>query len=164
MAGLGDLLGSLLGGARKSGGGGSGGGLDLGSVLGGLLGGGSGGSSVGSASLMTALLPIVLGMLAKGGLGKILSGFQAQGLSAEADSWVGKGPNKRVSADQVTKAVGSDQVAEIAKKLGVSQTKAAGALADLLPEVISHVTPKGKVPSSRHVDSELGKLREAAAA
>jgi uncharacterized protein YidB (DUF937 family) len=153
MAGLGDLLGGLFSGSRKSGGG-----ADLGGILGGILGG-----SGGNTAMMAGLLPMVTRMLGKGGLTKILSGFQAKGLSAEADSWVGKGENKSVSADQVSSVVGSDKVAEIAKKLGVSQSKAAGALAQLLPKVISHVTPDGRIPAKRDLKGALKELKEAAA-
>ena len=104
MAGLGDLLGGLLRGSSKSSGSGGGSG-GLGNVLGGLMGG-----SGGNAMMMAALLPIVMKMLKGGGLSKILSGAKAQGLSAQADSWVGKGENQSISADQVSNVIGNDQV------------------------------------------------------
>ena len=151
MAGLGGLLGGLLGGSR----GGSSGGVA--NVLGGLA-GRSGGSPA-----MKMLLPAVTGMLAGGGLSKVLSGFKAQGLSSQADSWVGKGHNKSVSADQVSKVLGNDKIAEIAQKLGVSNGEAASSLAAMLPNVINHVPPKGKVPAGHRVDSALNQLQQAAA-
>ncbi|MHB8059643.1 MAG: YidB family protein [Gaiellaceae bacterium] len=158
MAGLGDILGGLLGGSRKSSGsvGGSGGG-GLGDILGGLMGG-----SGGNAMLMAALLPVVLKMLKGGGLGKILSGAQAQGLTTQADSWVGKGENQSVSADQLTNVLGGDQVAKIAKKVGASQSDTAGALAQLLPQVINHVTPSGQVPEKGDLKGMLKELMKAA--
>lgn len=151
MAGLGGLVGGLLGGSRAGGSGG------LSSVLGGLTGGSGGGAAV------TALLPMVTGMLGGGGLSKIVSGFQSQGLSGQANSWIGKGPNQAVSGDQVSKVVGSDKIAEIAQKLGVSNSEAASSLAALLPNVINHVTPKGKIPAANKVDKALNKLQQAAA-
>jgi uncharacterized protein YidB (DUF937 family) len=153
MTGLGDLLGGLLGGSSKSSGGG-----ELGSVLGGLL-GGKGRDAV----LMAALLPIVVKMLRGGGLSKILAAFQQQGLAAQANSWVGKGANKSVSADQVTKVIGSSQVAKIAKKVGVSQGDAASALAKLLPRVIDHVSPEGQALSGGNLRGALKQLAKAAA-
>jgi len=154
MAGLGSVLGGLLGGSRKSGGGGGG----LGDILGGLLGG-----SGGNTAMMTALLPIVTGMLAKGGLTQILSGLKAQGLSSEADSWVGKGENKSVSADQISKVLGNDKISQIAKKLGVPQGEAASALAQLLPRIINHVTPDGQIPAKKELKGALKQLKKAAA-
>ena len=61
--------------------GGKGGSGGLDDALGGLL-GGRGGSG------MSALLPVVAGLLASGGLSKIMGGLKANGLTAEADSWV----------------------------------------------------------------------------
>lgn len=155
MAGLGDILGDLLGGSKKSSGSAGGG---LGDILGGLMGG-----SGSNAILMAALLPIVLKMLKGGGLGKILSGAQAQGLSGQADSWVGKGENQSISADQVTGVLGSEKVGKIAKKVGASKSDTAGALAQLLPQVINHLTPGGQVPEKGDLKSMLKELKKAVA-
>jgi uncharacterized protein YidB (DUF937 family) len=153
MAGLGNILGGFLG---RSKGGGSGGGLE--SILGGVL-GGSGGNTM----LMTTLLPVVTKMLKGGGLNKVLSGFQAKGLSGQADSWVDKGENQSVSGDQVTSVLGNARVAKIAKKVGASQSDIAGALAKLLPQVINHVTPNGQIPAKGDLKSMLKQLAQAAA-
>jgi len=91
MSQLDDLLGGLLG-DQGSGG--------LGGALGGLAGGGRGG---GTAGMLTALLPMLAGLLGGGGLNKILAGFQSKGLNAQADSWVGTGPNEEVTPDQVSR-------------------------------------------------------------
>ena len=64
VSGLDDILGGLTG--RKGGSGG------LDDVLGGLLGGGRGGGGGGGGSAMGALLPVLAGLLASGGLSKIL--------------------------------------------------------------------------------------------
>jgi uncharacterized protein YidB (DUF937 family) len=158
MAGLGDILGGLLGGSRQRGGSIVGGGGGLGDILGGLLGG-----SGSEAMLMAALLPLVLKMVKGGGLSKILSGAKAQGLTAEADSWVGKGENKSISSEQVSGMLGSDQVAKIAKKVGASQSDTAGALAKLLPQLINHITPNGQIPAKGDLKSMLKEVKRAAA-
>jgi uncharacterized protein YidB (DUF937 family) len=41
---------------------------------------------------------------------------------------------------------GRDGVAAIARQAGVSETDASRGLSELLPEVVDHVTPGGKVP------------------
>ena len=83
MSQLDDLLGGLLGG--KGGG------------IGAMLGGKSGGSGGG---LIAALVPMIGGMLAGGGLNKLLSGFHAKGMSSQADSWVGRDPTNPSRANR----------------------------------------------------------------
>jgi uncharacterized protein YidB (DUF937 family) len=153
MSGLDDLLGGLLGG--------KGGGLgDVGDILGQLT-GGQGGSTSGSQAgpgggaggLIGALLPVLAGVLANGGLGKILDGFQQQGLTAQADSWVSAGDNEPVSRSDVENVLGSDEIAQIAAQLGVSPEQAADALAEVLPQVVDKVSPDGQLPPQADLDS-----------
>ncbi len=160
MSGLDDLikgatgsggLGNILGGLTGGGGGG------LGNILGGLAGGSSGG-------LAGALLPLVGGMLAGGGLQHILSGLHANGLSSQADSWVGTGENKPISGGDVRKVVSPDELSRIASQLGVSENDAADAVAHVLPAVVDHVTPDGDVPAAAEVDQKLGALQPAGGA
>jgi uncharacterized protein YidB (DUF937 family) len=152
---LDEVLGGLLGGK-----GGSGGGGDLGSILSGL-GGGGGGRSGGGAGMLAALLPLVGGLLANGGLQKMLSGFQGKGLSQQADSWVGTGENEAVSGQQVREVVGDDSVGEIAQQLGVSNDQAADALAEVLPKVVDHASPGGELPSQEELDAAFNRLQAA---
>jgi uncharacterized protein YidB (DUF937 family) len=63
----------------------------------------------------------------------------------------------------LSKVIGSDKIAEIAQKLGVSEGEAASSLATVLPQVVNHVTPKGKVPADNHVDNALNELQQAVA-
>jgi uncharacterized protein YidB (DUF937 family) len=155
MSGLDDLLGGVLGGK----------GAGLGGILGGLAGGGGsglGGAGAGGA-VLSALVPLVGGLLAGGGLGKLVSGLQAQGLGSKADSWVGKGENEPVSGDDLRTVLSDEQIGEIADKLGVSHEQAAAAVAQVLPHVVDHVTPDGTVPADEHVDDSLRKLAQSAA-
>ena len=114
-------------------------------ILGGLVGKLAG--NKGAESALIKLAPMLIGMLAGGGLTKILGQFKAAGLGGHADSWVGTGPNQSISADDVKKVLSSDQITEIAGKLGVSTDDAATALAHALPEAVNHVTPDGHVPA-----------------
>ena len=92
-------------------------------------------------------------MLAGGGLQQVLSGFQANGLSAQTDSWIGTGANKPISGEDVRKVVGDEELAKIAAQLGVSEDEAADAVAQVLPTVVDRVSPEGtlrrKASSSR---------------
>jgi uncharacterized protein YidB (DUF937 family) len=147
--GLGDLLGGLAGSAS------GGGGLD--GLLGSLS--GSGARAGGIGGLLTALVPAVSGMLAGGGLKNVLAGFEANGLGAQAATWVGTGANAPIGAADVEKVVGHEQLAGIARELGVSEPDAAAAVARVLPAVVDHVTPDGTVPPEDEVDAALGGSR-----
>ncbi len=151
--GLGDILGGLTGAA-------GGGGLDdiLGGLTGGKTGSGKSGAAGGMGGLLTSLLPVLGGMLASGGLQKVLAGFQANGLSAQADSWVGTGENEPISAADVRKVVGDEELARIAGELGVSEDEAAAAVAEVLPTVVDKVSPDGKLPPASELDSAFGAL------
>ena len=121
------------------------------SVLSGLMKGGGGKG-------MAALIPVVSGLLANGGLNKILAGFHAQGLGAQADSWVSTGPNQPVSAEDVRRVLGEDQLAHIASQLGVSHDEAAAAVAEALPQVVDSVSPKGKLPAEKQLDHAFAQV------
>jgi uncharacterized protein YidB (DUF937 family) len=152
--GLGDILGGVLGGGAGGGG--------LGGVLGGILKGGGGGGGAGGGAaggVLKMLLPMVVGMLASGGLGKILGGMRTNGLSAQADSWVGTGENEPVGAEDVRRVVDPAELEQIAQQLGVSEDAAAAALAEVLPHAVDHVTPDGHVPDDDRVDASLDQLK-----
>ena len=146
--GLGDLLGGLAGGGGNS---------ELGSILGGLTGGGSA-KGGGMGGLLIGLLPMVSKLLANGGLQKVLAGFQQQGLADQASSWVGTGANEPITADDVRKVLGNDELTKIAGQLGISETDAASALAQVLPAVVDNVSPDGQLPPAGELDAALGKL------
>jgi uncharacterized protein YidB (DUF937 family) len=151
--GLDDLLGGLRGGSSSGTGG-------LGEILGGLTGGGSGTTtgSQGAGGLLAALLPMLGTLLASGGLNKILNGFRQQGLTSEADSWVGTGANEQVSAAQVREVIDDAEIAQIAQQLGVSEDDAATAIAAVLPTLVDRVSPDGQLPDERSLDSAFSQL------
>ena len=148
-SGIEGLLGGLLGGSGSKGG--------LGG-LGSLLGGSGGGSN----PLIGMLLPAVTGMLAGGGLSKLISGMQSAGLEDKAKSWISGDANKAMTADDVKKVVDPAHIAEVASKAGVSHDEAAALIAQALPAVVNHVTPDGKLPDAATVDEKLGALGAAA--
>lgn len=156
MSGLDDLIKGVTGG--KGGGG-------LGDILGGVLGGvGRGGAPSGMGGMLAVLLPLLGSLLAGGGLQRILSGLQANGLSAQADSWVSTGANEPVSGDAIRQVLGDDELSRIAEQLGVSHEEAAAAVADVLPLVVDHATPEGRLPDESGLDAVLGSLRQVGAA
>ena len=132
----------------------------LDSVLGAVMGGqqqagAAAGGGLGSLiSMVTSnpqMMQVVTGMLSNdgghGGLGGLMEKFQQAGLGDAAKSWVGSGENHAVTGDQVTSALGSDTIADLASKMGMSHGDAAGSLATMLPGLIDKLTPHGAAPA-----------------
>lgn len=157
--GLDDLLGGLLGGGGSGAASGGAGGLQ--DVLGGLLGGGTGSRSGGGmnmGALVAILGPLVAKFLQNGGLSKIMQGAEANGLSAQADSWVGTGANEPLEPGQVRAVVGEDAVHEVAREAGISDDEAADVLAAVVPQMVNGLTPNGQVPTDQEVDDFLAQF------
>lgn len=126
----------------------------LGSVLGQLGGGNAlGGNAMGG--IIGKVAPALIGMLASGGMAKLMHGFQANGLGDHAASWVGTGENTPVTSDQVTQALGADQVSQFAAQAGIPEDQAGEVLARALPAAIDHVTPGGELPADDDLDAAL---------
>ncbi len=80
-----------------------------------------------------------------GGISGILDKFKAGGLGDAAASWVGKGENMPVSADQISSVLGNDQIAAMAAKLGIDPATLSAQIAEHLPTVVDKLTPDGEV-------------------
>ena len=155
MSQLDDLLGGLLGGK-------GGGGLE--DMLGGLAGRRGEGSSFGGgggAGLLGALLPLLAGFLQNGGLQKVISGLQAQGKHAQAESWISTGENQAVSGADLESAMGQEEIARMAAKLGLSEEETADALAEVLPRVVDTVSPQGELPAENELDDLFAQVERA---
>jgi uncharacterized protein YidB (DUF937 family) len=113
-----------------------------------------------------ALLELVLKLLSNpqtGGLSGLVQAFQNAGLGEIVNSWLSTGENLPVSAEQISRALGSDQIAHIAGQLGISDAQASGGLAELLPQLVDRLTPNGEVPAggdllSQGVDLLKGRI------
>ena len=108
-------------------------------------------------------MPVLAGLLASGGLSKIMGGLKANGLSAQVDSWVGTGANEPVSGKDIEQAAGKEEIQKVAQQLGISESQAADALAQALPEVVDKVSPEGKLPPEQDLDAAFDKLAKAGA-
>jgi len=93
------------------------------------------------------LMQLALNLISShpGGLQGLVQQFTQAGLAQQAQSWVSAGQNLPISAEQITQVLGSGKLQEIAKQLGIDHGDAAGGLADLLPQVVNHLTPNGAV-------------------
>jgi uncharacterized protein YidB (DUF937 family) len=113
--------------------------------LGDVLKGGLGGLLAGGAA----------GSVISGGLNDLLRQFQQSGQSETADSWVGKGPNKEISPGDLSKALGADQINNLASQTGLSRQELLDGLSQYLPKVVDHLTPEGRLPSENELAGRL---------
>lgn len=126
--GLGGLLGGGLGDLMKG---------PLGGALGGLLAGGAAGSVL------------------SGGLNDLLKQFQEKGQTEAANSWVGSGNNKPISANDLAAALGADQISTLTSQTGLSRDELLAGLAKQLPDVINRLTPDGRLPTEQEASRWL---------
>lgn len=96
---------------------------------------------------------------ASGGLSGLAKIFAEKGLGDVVASWVSTGENQPVSGDQISQALGSEKIGEIAQQLGIGQQDAANGLAGLLPEIIDKLTPDGQVPDADVLTQGLNLLK-----
>ena len=144
---LDSVLGSVLNAQQWAGPAAQGG---LADVLGDLLGQAQGGAQPGEPGGLGALLPVLIGLVSNngqtGGLGGLAEKFNQAGLGDVLGSWIGTGPNTPITADQLGSVLGGDLMNQFATRLGMSETDAAGQLAQGLPDLIDRLTPQGEAP------------------
>ena len=133
----------------------------------GALAGNSAGAAgtAGASAISPALIQQVIGMLgnsgaggAAGGLGGLMASFEQGGLGHIFQSWVANGANLPVSAAQLQQVLGNGQLAQIAQSLGLDHATAAGGLAQVLPEIVHHLTPNGTLPAPGEASAALQSL------
>ena len=172
---LGGLFGQALarrgaaaaGGASGMGGMGGLGGAALGSVLGGMMArrggvatGRTGGLGGNRSALLMMLLPMAMRWVQNnGGLGEVLKRFQQKGYGQQARSWLEPGENQPLDEQAVEKIVGQPDIDQMAQRLGVPREQVAQAFAEIMPELVDHLTPQGEVPAQ--ADAVLDKGRAA---
>jgi uncharacterized protein YidB (DUF937 family) len=81
-----------------------------------------------------------------GGLSGLVQRFQAGGLGHLIQSWISTGPNQPASAQQITQALGGDQLRQMAARVGLDPNVVAQRLSTILPQVVDHLTPNGQLP------------------
>ena len=81
-----------------------------------------------------------------GGLSGVISQFQQNGLGGTVNSWISEGANQPISPAQVQQALGSQTVAQLAAKAGMTPEELAAKLSQVLPAAVDHLTPGGTPP------------------
>jgi uncharacterized protein YidB (DUF937 family) len=88
-----------------------------------------------------------------GGLNVLVRNFEQNGLGHVISSWIGHGSNASISADQVSKVLGSERIQELAKKAGVAPEQVCGYLSASLPNLVDAMTPDGKLGGAGELQS-----------
>ena len=144
---LSDVIGGVLGGSASS--------SPLGNILTSILAGrgnnpaaGGGAWNTGGGGGLPSGLPGSLGGLAGsiGGLGGLINMFNQAGLGQVAQSWVGNGANLPVTPEQLRDVLGHKTVEEMATHAGMDQGGFLEQLSQHLPNVVSGLTPDGRLP------------------
>jgi uncharacterized protein YidB (DUF937 family) len=91
------------------------------------------------------------GNVLSGGLNDLLKQFQQAGQGSAVNSWVGNGPNKTISADDLAKVLDSDQIKTLMAHAGLSRDEVLNALSQHLPGLVNEMTPNGRVPTDQEV-------------
>ena len=115
--------------------------LPGGGGLGDLLKGGLGGLLAGGAA----------GSVLSGGLNDLLKQFQQSGHNDTANSWVGTGPNKEISPNDLASALGADKISALMTQSGMSRDDLLQGLSQYLPQVVDQLTPQGRLPTEQEV-------------
>uniref|UniRef100_UPI0018926D21 YidB family protein n=2 Tax=Catenulispora pinisilvae TaxID=2705253 RepID=UPI0018926D21 len=90
-----------------------------------------------------------------GGVSEALDKLKKSSIGEQVQSWIGKGENKPVNADQVTQAIGQDQMEQIAQQAGTTPEQAAQAMADKLPGMVDKMTPDGQLPNPQSIKDNV---------
>src|SRR4029077_5177454 len=109
--------------------------------LGDLLKGGLGGLLAGGAA----------GSVLSGGLNDLLKQFQQSGHSDTASAWVGTGPNKAISPNDLASALGAEKINTLVSQSGMSRDDLLQDLSQYLPQAVDHLTPEGRLPTEQEV-------------
>ena len=99
-----------------------------------------------------------------GGVAGLQKMFEQGGLGNVISSWVGKGQNMPISADQLQNVLHSGAFQQVAQKAGIDLTQLTGMMASVLPHLVDKLTPNGEVPNASTLQSMLKGLTGAASA
>lgn len=108
-----------------------------------------------SGGLLAAVLALIADPV-KGGFGGFIGRFRNAGLGDIVDSWIARGGNEPISADEVETAVGPGEIDSIATRTGLDRGTVSAAMAGMLPGVVDKLTPDGEVPDEASLRARIG--------
>ena len=94
------------------------------------------------------------------GLPGLVKKFETAGVGAQIHSWISGGRPLPITPDQVALALGNNEIASIATKVGVPTTEVTEHLTEILPDAVNHLTPGGKIPNAGMFGELIGSLKD----
>ena len=91
-----------------------------------------------------------------GGLGGLVNKLQQGGLGDVVSSWVGSGQNQPVSPSQLGQALGPSVMKTVSQLTGLSEDDLSKQLSQVLPGVITGLTPNGRLPTVAELSKMMG--------
>jgi uncharacterized protein YidB (DUF937 family) len=86
-----------------------------------------------------------------GGLSELVQRLQQSGLGDVVQSWVGSGPNRDISPEEVHQAIGPQTVDRLSQQTGISHSALLPLLAQVLPLIVDRLTPNQRIPNQTEV-------------
>lgn len=106
---------------------------------------GDSGSSENAMSALSGLLGNSDGGVDLGGL---VSKMQGGDMASIASSWLSKGSNDSIGADQLRGMFGDDKISQFATQLGTDEDSALSGLSEALPNMVDKGSPDGSLLDS----------------
>lgn len=88
------------------------------------------------------------GSFLRDGLGELVDRFQRSGRGDVAQSWVNRGPNREIEPNDLEAAIGTDVLAELSQRTGLSRDELLARLSRQLPSAVDRYTPEGRLPDA----------------
>ncbi|HCH27226.1 MULTISPECIES: YidB family protein [Psychrobacter] len=157
--GLDDIIGGLTGGAQR--GSVSAGAGGLGDILGSVLGGQRSQSGFGGKGMLIAvLMPMVLSWIKRnGGLSGALSKITGMGYENQARSWMSnQQDNENLDPNDVNRLFDESEIQQVAAHTGANEAEVRQGIAELLPEVVNQLTPKGNLDTEAEANEEIDQI------
>ena len=83
------------------------------------------------------------------GVGNTVQDLERSGNGEIARSWVGRGPNRSITAEKLEAALGEDGIRDLMQQTGMERDELLATLSEHLPRVIDHLTPEGRLPTEQ---------------
>jgi uncharacterized protein YidB (DUF937 family) len=81
-------------------------------------------------------------------LNRLLDQLQQGGLQQQVQSWIRTGPNREITGEQIRDALGAANLDAAADDAGMPPERAAGTLAEVLPQLVDRASPGGALPDA----------------
>jgi uncharacterized protein YidB (DUF937 family) len=103
-------------------------------------------------ALMALLAYLLRRQGGRAGLMSLTDTLRGVGLDQHVDSWVGPGPNRQLTPDELARAIPPDALDAVEQQTGLGRDEVLSELSRGLPQMVDRLTPQGRLPER---DEEL---------